>query len=157
MQKNQNRTRTIAASLGSREDQAEICRILALPEWNVHLIQSISGLWKTLQDAPPRVIIADKQLPDGHDWKEIIQGIAEWRNPPQLIVAHRFADEALWAEVINLGGYDLLMTPFEPEEAHRVVSRAWEFQIREAERTKHSPGHARRRESVTIRGFAASA
>ena len=50
--------------------------------------------------------------------------------PPQLIVADRLADDALWAEVLNLGGYDLLMTPFEPEEVLRVVSMAWDFRER---------------------------
>ena len=58
--------------------------------------------------------------------------------PPQLIVADRLADDALWAEVLNLGGYDLLMTPFEPEEVWRVVSMAWDFREREVERAVSS-------------------
>jgi hypothetical protein len=35
--------------------------------------------------------------------------------PPQLIVADRLARDGLWAEVLNLGCYDLLMTPFKPK------------------------------------------
>jgi DNA-binding NtrC family response regulator len=42
-----------------------------------------------------------------------------------LIVTDRLADERLWAEVLNLGGYDLLLKPFDPEELLRVVSSAW--------------------------------
>lgn len=35
------------------------------------------------------------------------------------------ADERLWAEVLNLGGYDVLPTPFEPDEVTRVCTGAW--------------------------------
>lgn len=44
--------------------------------------------------------------------------------PPKLIVASRLADERLWAEVLNLGGYDLLVKPFVADEVQRVVSLA---------------------------------
>ena len=45
--------------------------------------------------------------------------------PPKLIVSSRLADHRLWAEVLNLGGFDVLMTPFETEEVLRVTSSAW--------------------------------
>jgi len=31
----------------------------------------------------------------------------------------------LWAKVLNVGGFDVLMTPFEPEEVLRVAFAAW--------------------------------
>jgi hypothetical protein len=43
------------------------------------------------------------------------------RFPPNFIVFSCLADEFLWAEVLNLGGFDVLMTPFEPEEVLRVA------------------------------------
>jgi len=43
---------------------------------------------------------------------------------PPLIVAHRLADEYLWAEVLNLGGYDLLATPFDQKQVLYAVSAA---------------------------------
>jgi DNA-binding response OmpR family regulator len=58
-------------------------------------------------------------------------------NPPDLIVASRLADEYLWAEVLNLGGYDVLAKPFNAEEVRRVVGLACEHhqerQIRRAD------------------------
>lgn len=45
--------------------------------------------------------------------------------PPNLIVFSRLADESLWAKVLNLGGFDVLMMPFEPEEVLRVTFAAW--------------------------------
>jgi DNA-binding response OmpR family regulator len=44
---------------------------------------------------------------------------------PVLIVSSRTADERLWAEVLNLGAYDVLVKPFDPTEVSRVVGLAW--------------------------------
>ena len=41
--------------------------------------------------------------------------------PPMFIVTSRLADDALWAEVLNVGGYDLLLKPFRAEEVIRMV------------------------------------
>jgi hypothetical protein len=54
-------------------------------------------------------------------------------------VSSRLADESLWAEVLNLGGYDLLQTPFEPSELFRVLHLAWLSWERERDRTTASP------------------
>ena len=37
-------------------------------------------------------------------------------NPPRFVVSSRLADDHVWAEVLNLGGYDVLCTPFEARE-----------------------------------------
>jgi DNA-binding response OmpR family regulator len=44
--------------------------------------------------------------------------------PPQLIVTSRTADESLWAEVLNVGGYDVMAQPFEQYEVERVIASA---------------------------------
>jgi DNA-binding response OmpR family regulator len=41
-----------------------------------------------------------------------------------LIVCSLLADDRLWAEVLNIGGYDVLMKPFLPIEVTRVVRMA---------------------------------
>jgi len=41
-----------------------------------------------------------------------------------LVVTSKFPDESLWAEVLNLGGYDVLAQPFDREEVTRVVRSA---------------------------------
>lgn len=47
------------------------------------------------------------------------------RVEPVLIVVSRVVDDGLWAEVLNLGGYDVLATPFRAREVIRSVSFAW--------------------------------
>ena len=73
-----------------------------------------------------RVVITDTRLPDGN-WKDVLNSLEGLWNRPQLIVADRLASEALWAEVLNLGAYDLLAMPFELTEIQCVVSRAWDL------------------------------
>jgi hypothetical protein len=45
--------------------------------------------------------------------------------PIPLIVASRLADDKLWAEVLNLGGSDVLALRFDHDEVIRSVSLAW--------------------------------
>jgi len=75
------------------------------------------------------VAICEEYLRDG-DWKVILQGFEQLCERPRLIVTSRLADEALWAEVLNLGGYDVLQQPFEPEDVCRVVISAWQHNER---------------------------
>jgi DNA-binding response OmpR family regulator len=49
------------------------------------------------------------------------------------------ADEALWAEVLNLGGYDVLTKPFDPKEVHHAVSMACGFRRRKSATFTSSP------------------
>jgi DNA-binding NtrC family response regulator len=69
------------------------------------------------------VVICDTDLPDG-DWKDVLEHVQEARSAPVLIVTSRVADHSLWAEVLNLGGYDVLAQPFDREEVTRVVTSA---------------------------------
>jgi DNA-binding response OmpR family regulator len=70
-----------------------------------------------------QVVIAESQLPDG-DWKNVLAELDRLPSPPNLIVASHLADDRLWAEVLNIGGYDVLAQPFEAEELRRVVASA---------------------------------
>ena len=71
------------------------------------------------------VVICEDVLPDG-DWKQVLTGLDKVAVGPSLIVSSRLADERLWAEVLNLGAFDLLLgAPFEPEEVLRVTESAW--------------------------------
>ena len=66
------------------------------------------------------VIFCERDLPDG-SWKYLLSYTAELKDPPALIVTSQLADEYLWAEVLNIGGYDVLAKPFrEPEVRHTL-------------------------------------
>lgn len=71
----------------------------------------------------PCVVVCDQVLSDGN-WKNLLQDLQSEPQMPPLIVSSRLADDRLWAEVLNLGGYDLLMSPFSTSEVSRVVKMA---------------------------------
>jgi DNA-binding NtrC family response regulator len=70
------------------------------------------------------VILCECKLPDG-DWSEILNQVSGGGEDPLLIVTSRLADVSLWAEVLNLGGYDLLAKPFNRQEVRHVLTSAW--------------------------------
>ena len=71
------------------------------------------------------VVICQHSLPDG-EWKLLLTGLDRVAVRPSLIVSSPLADDRLWAEVLNLGAFDLLLgAPFEPEEVLRVTESAW--------------------------------
>jgi DNA-binding response OmpR family regulator len=71
----------------------------------------------------PCVVLCDQTFADG-DWRELLTDLQGERRMPPLIVSSRLADDRLWAEVLNLGGYDLLTKPFAEAEVSRVVRLA---------------------------------
>jgi len=76
-----------------------------------------------LTDSRISVVICEALLPDGN-WKDLLARMASAQASPVLVVTSKVADESLWAEVLNLGGYDVLAQPFDREEVARVVRSA---------------------------------
>ncbi|PWT98193.1 MAG: hypothetical protein C5B51_29845 [Terriglobia bacterium] len=58
------------------------------------------------------------------DWRKVLESLRRMTRPPQLIVTSPTADEYLWSEVLNRGGYDVLSQPFQRDEVERVIASA---------------------------------
>jgi CheY-like chemotaxis protein len=69
------------------------------------------------------VVICDRDLPTG-GWKAILAAIDAMPAAPLLVVTAPDADDKLWAEVLNLGGYDVLAQPLDVTEVQRVLLHA---------------------------------
>ena len=76
-----------------------------------------------LERNPVQVVIAESNLPNWN-WKRVLNDLRRLARPPQLIVTSRTADESLWAEVLNIGGYDVMAQPLEEYEFERVIASA---------------------------------
>jgi DNA-binding NtrC family response regulator len=105
-------------------DYTRLSHILSRSRWTLRRVASLAEALASLATDPVGIVIAEAGMPDG-TWKDLLTGVAGLRCPPNIIVSSRLADELLWAEVLNLGGYDVLVTPFEAEEVFRVGSAAW--------------------------------
>jgi hypothetical protein len=71
------------------------------------------------------VMLVERDLSPG-SWRDLLEHSARLPSPPLLIVTSLLADERLWAEVLNLGAWDVLAKPFDAQEVCRVVEGAWQ-------------------------------
>jgi DNA-binding response OmpR family regulator len=77
-----------------------------------------------LECNPVQVVVAESEVRNWN-WREVLADLRRLLpTPPQLVVTSRIADDALWAEVLNIGGYDVLAQPFERDEVERVIASA---------------------------------
>jgi hypothetical protein len=76
-----------------------------------------------LECNPVQVVIAEPDVPNWN-WKSMLLDLQQHAHPQQLVVTVPGADKSLWAEVLNLGGYDVLARPLWSEELERVVAAA---------------------------------
>lgn len=98
-------------------------RTLFGSEWQVSCTCTCKQARTMLSRTMVEVVICERDLPDG-SWKDILAELSALPVPPRLIVVARHADEALWAEVLNLGGYDVLPEPLAERELLWSVTMA---------------------------------
>ena len=92
--------------------------------WKLYEASDCCEALALLRDRSVAVLLCERDHADGN-WEDLLKATERLRTPPNLIVFSRLADESLWAKVLNLGGFDVLMTPFEPEEVLRVTFAGW--------------------------------
>jgi len=131
--------RNVLAVLSSHEESASLRRALSGADWTLSFASTLPDVEAALRVSAIGVVICGCHLAGGHGWKDLLNQVQKLPLPPQVIVADRLADDALWAEALNLGCYDLLATPFATTEVSRVVSMAWEFWKRETGRATARP------------------
>lgn len=114
---------TVLAVSPSQDDLKSLRDILESERWTVRTVRSCTEAVHAMKTEVPAVVACENELPDG-DWKDLFRLATSLKNPPPVVVVSRNADETLWAEVLNLGGYDVLAKPFERTEVSRVVRMA---------------------------------
>jgi DNA-binding response OmpR family regulator len=112
-----------------QDDHSSLRHILHHDGWQITRCGSVKEATAQLRNVGPSVVICERDLPDGA-WKDVLGQTEGLENPPPVLVISRHADENLWGEVLNLGGYDVLMKPFDRSEVTRVVGMAWRHWFR---------------------------
>ena len=115
---------TILAVSPAEEDHLLLSHAFSHSNWKCGAARTCAEAVEVLRQLGVAVVICAAELPDG-TWKDLLARLPVQAVPPRLIVASRLADDRLWAEVLDRGGYDVLGMPFEPPELIRVVSLAW--------------------------------
>jgi FixJ family two-component response regulator len=79
------------------------------------------------------VIVCNSKLPDGA-WEDVLGATATQTVRPRIIVVSRQADERLWADVLNSGGFDVLASPYVERDVRRCIElacRNWWDEVRQ--------------------------
>lgn len=113
---------TLLAICPNKEDRQSLKDILGRDRWTIQGAPTLREA-TTLLHRGPSLILCEKDLPDG-TWKDVFREARGLDNPPTFVVVSRLPDERLWAEVLNLGGFDVLLKPFEGTEVRRVMGMA---------------------------------
>ncbi|MCL5745944.1 MAG: response regulator [Acidobacteria bacterium] len=121
-----------------REDRISLRQIFSHTRWKLQEADTLGEAVELVREQLIPVVVSESKLPDGN-WKDLLERLSELPHPPCLIVSSRLPDDHLWAEVLNLGGYDLLPKPFDSREVTRVISLAWLHWKGQWERAFRSP------------------
>ena len=116
---------SILLALSDRKEQTEFLGAMSPTGWRVETARSFEEAVAVLQQSNVSVIVTQHKPAAGFSWLDLLEAAWRFDPAPRVIVTERLADESIWAEVLNLGAFDLLMQPFEPEEVFRVVTFAW--------------------------------
>jgi DNA-binding response OmpR family regulator len=105
-------------------DQRDLRAILADCHGPIQRVRTVEDTLRSLARRPVPLIVCERDLPDG-DWKMLFRQTEALPRPPRFIVSSRLADDRLWVEVLNLGGHDVLRTPFIARELRHAAESAW--------------------------------
>jgi DNA-binding NtrC family response regulator len=132
---------TVLAVSPFEEDHVYLTHLFSHSRWQIYRARSWAEALGVLRRHRVPVVLCDSDMPEG-GWKEVLAGLGQLSECPLLIVASRGADDNLWSEVLNLGGYDVLMKPFDHQEVVRVISLAWLHWKQQREHAGCFPEHA---------------
>jgi CheY-like chemotaxis protein len=110
----------VSSGIQDRQLLAQLLTSHAYPRYWTSTVQEAAD-WLSSNSA--RVVICDGTLPDG-DWRAVWEGVRSRPDPPVFIVSASWTDARLWAELLNVGAYDVLVKPYEKSEVSRILQHA---------------------------------
>ncbi len=133
-----DKTVAVLAVSPYEEDHARLRMIFEHSNWRISSARGCHEAVRFLQTNRMAVLICECDLPDG-SWRDLLEALSLLPYPPLLVVASQRADDSLWAEVLNLGAYDVLSKPFDRAEVTRIISLAWLHWKEQMARIRHKP------------------
>ena len=107
------------------EDAIELAGMLhPLPEVVFEHVPTFQQARSQFNHEKHRVILTEANLPDG-SWRDVLSLAQQTWPPPPVLVTDLHATDQLWAEVLNLGGHDLVVQPFAQVEVLRIFRNTY--------------------------------
>lgn len=117
------RVRVLAVS-PHEQDHRVLSSIFSHTAWDMEYATCCKTAIERLNKNSVPVVLCEATLPDG-SWTDILKITREMKAPSYVIVTSQQADDRLWAEVLNIGAYDVLAKPFVEPEVYRIIGLAW--------------------------------
>lgn len=133
-----DKTVAVLAVSPFEEDHACLRMIFSHSNWQISKAFGYREAIRFLQTNRMAVLVCERDLPDGN-WKDLLEALMLLPYPPLLVVTSKDADDSLWAEVLNLGAYDVLSKPFDRAEVTRIISLAWLHWKEQTTRARQKP------------------
>ncbi len=105
------------------EDAATLTRILKPAGVALVHARNLRQARSRLEAGSFGVVLTEAVLPDG-SWTDVLDWKRRLGSLWEVLVTHSFADSRLWAEVLSLGAYDLVVQPFFASEVQRIIANA---------------------------------
>jgi DNA-binding response OmpR family regulator len=112
----------IIGSIG--ENSGQLLRMLGACNCDTQAAGTRQAALAIMRERIIPIAICDHELPDG-TWTDLLNELSTLADRPNLVVTSRTADDHLWVEVLNMGGYDVLSQPFVHREVAHVIDSAW--------------------------------
>lgn len=120
-----------------QSDHVALRRILSRSVWRLHCASHRAEAATLMGREAFSVVICVSDSQDS-TWKRLLAEAARTPDGPRLVVSSRYADNHLWAEVLQAGAYDFLPMPWEAREVLRLISLAWQSWARGQRSGNHS-------------------
>jgi DNA-binding NtrC family response regulator len=111
----------IAFASKSKADCRTLREVAGLVSQSVVSCADVQQARKAIRQYDPEIVVCEAQVRESKNWQELLE---EAQAQSLMLVVSRHADERLWAEVLNLGGFDVLALPFDRDELRRALSPA---------------------------------
>jgi DNA-binding NtrC family response regulator len=107
-----------------REDATTLSSMLRSLSISIEYVADLASARAVIRDGKYPVILTEANLNDG-TWRDILELARQVAPRSEVIVTDAGADARFWAEVLNMGAYDLIAQPFATGEVQRILSNAY--------------------------------
>jgi DNA-binding NtrC family response regulator len=106
-----------------REDATTLSSMLGSLSVPIEYVADLAHARAVIRDGMYPVILTEANLNDG-TWLDVLDLARRVTPRSEVIVTDVRADARFWAEVLNMGAYDLIAQPFATAEVQRILSNA---------------------------------
>ena len=106
-----------------REDATALSRMVDALSVPFEYVANLVYARKKIENGLYAVILTEANLPDG-TWLDVLDLARQVSSGAEVIVTDAGADARFWAEVLNLGAYDVIAQPFAAGEVQRILRNA---------------------------------